>query len=343
MTLEASLNQVLQVSRNSGLHFSAQETPYSLYISIRKKFKEDREAPAQFVPISSSNQDEKITDLTKECKLLGNALEQAKNELIQEIDEHAKTVKEKDVIGRQLVSQESLNKNLRQEIEGLKADLSTLESDLKGMKKINKIKEKELHDINKENKTLRENFQASNRDLKILKAQVKKNEKDGLKKSNVSQVKEPQNNREFACEVCPQKFESSVKLNVHIKLDHFKANSTQTDEIFGETKSAQTRKDILIDKTIQTQPSAADAGEILRKVECNEYEKYKCFYCEKVIETEQHLLEHRESCHGATDTPSLFSFPVRPRPLLFKCGICGLVASYKEVIVTHKKRKHKNQ
>ena len=60
MDLEASLNQVLQVLRNSGLHFSAQETPYSLYISIRKKFKQNREASAQFVPIPSCNHDEKI-------------------------------------------------------------------------------------------------------------------------------------------------------------------------------------------------------------------------------------------------------------------------------------------
>ena len=119
--------------------------------------------------------------------------------------------------------------------------------------------------------------------------------------------------------------------------------STQTNEIFVETKSAQSRKDILIDKNIQTQPSADDSGEILRKVECNEFEKHKCFYCEKEIKTELHLLEHRESCQGAGGTPSLFSFPVRPKPLLFKSGICGLVASYKEDIVTHKKHEHDNQ
>ena len=95
MDLEASLNQVLQVLRNSGLHFSAQETPHSLYISIRKKFKQNREASSQFVPIPSSKNDEKIRDLTKECKLLENSLERAKHELIQEIDDHKRTVKEK--------------------------------------------------------------------------------------------------------------------------------------------------------------------------------------------------------------------------------------------------------
>ena len=60
MDLDANLNQVLQVLRNSGLHFSAQETPYSLYITIRKRFKPNREAPTQFVPILISNHDEKL-------------------------------------------------------------------------------------------------------------------------------------------------------------------------------------------------------------------------------------------------------------------------------------------
>ena len=77
MILEESLNQVLQVIRNSNLHFSVHETPYSLYISIRKKFDLKREA-SQFVPIPSSKQEERIADLTKKCGFLENALERKK-------------------------------------------------------------------------------------------------------------------------------------------------------------------------------------------------------------------------------------------------------------------------
>ena len=79
MDLEASLNQILQVIRKSNLHFSVKETPYSLYISIRKKYNQNREAPSQSVPITSSKQEEKIADLTKECGLLENAMERTKN------------------------------------------------------------------------------------------------------------------------------------------------------------------------------------------------------------------------------------------------------------------------
>ena len=120
MDIEASLNQVLQVVRNSNLHFSVQETPYSLYISIRKKFKQNKEAPSQFVPIPISKQEEKIADLTKECELLENAMERAKNELIQEVDEHERTVKEKDEIERQLASRKKLNENLDKKVKPLR-------------------------------------------------------------------------------------------------------------------------------------------------------------------------------------------------------------------------------
>ena len=63
-----------------------------------------------------------------------------------------------------------------------------------------------MHDLNKDNKTLSENMENLNMDLKMLAAQVKKFEKDELKK--VRQVKETQNIKEFPCDICPKKFES---------------------------------------------------------------------------------------------------------------------------------------
>ena len=156
--------------------------------------------------------------------------------------------------------------------------------------------------------------------------------KDELKK--VRQVKETQNIREFSCDICPKKFESSVKLNVHVKLDHCKSNSSQTDEILVETKSSQTRNEALIDDTVQI-----PTNEVMSK----EYEEYSCFYCELKITSELYLLEHRIRCQGATENPSMFSFTVRPMPLLYQCSLCGLVSSSKEDIMNHKKSVHENQ
>ena len=84
-----------------------------------------------------------------------------------------------------------------------------------------------------------------------------------------------------------------MKLNVHVKLDHCKANSSQTDEILVDTKSSQTRKETLIDKTVQTQTNDGMS---------KEYEEYSCFYCEKKITSELHLLEPdmRIKVHGSS-------------------------------------------
>ena len=48
------------------------------------------------------------------------------------------------------------------------------------------------------------------------------------------------------------------------------------------------------DKTIQT-------PEVKK-----ELEKYPCFYCDKDITSELQALEHRVTCHGATDTQACF-------------------------------------
>ena len=309
MNLESSLNQVLQVLRNSGLHYSAQETPYSLYISIRKKIRQNTETSSHVVPIQSSNPDEKNYDLTKECKVLENAFESAKHELDQEIDEHRRTMKENGELVKKLASNEKLIENLKQESEVLKEEISGLDCDVKALKKNVKFKEKELYDLNKESKTSMEKLETAKSDLKILSAQVKKFEKDELKKSKVKQVKDTQNNLEFPCEFCHKKFEFQVKLQVHVKLDHYVANSSQTNEILVEAKSAQTSEKNRIDKIVQTQTTAPDDTEVTA-----DFESYCCFYCNREISCEQNIDKHRGKCHGVSEFPSLFSLPVRCAP-----------------------------
>ena len=112
MDVEYSLNQVLQVLRKSGLHFSAQETPYSQFISIRKKFRQDIEITSYFAPHLSSNTEEKICDLKKQCEKLENVLEGVRSDLQQEIDDHEKTVKEKAKLIDELTAKEKLIDNL---------------------------------------------------------------------------------------------------------------------------------------------------------------------------------------------------------------------------------------
>jgi hypothetical protein len=164
-----------------------------------------------------------------------------------------------------------------------------------------------------------------------------------------------------------QKLEKkNSELITNIKLEPKEEEEMETDEVIAEvvtsnkfepliSTSDQDERDSRINKSIKHSGSCIDITpepKISKAVQTSsisisqvskEYEKYACFYCEKEIASEQNLIEHRVTCHGATETPNLFSFPVRPRPLLFKCIICGLVASSKAEIVNHKKSVHTDQ
>ena len=105
-----------------------------------------------------------------------------------------------------------------------------------------------------------------------------------------------------------------------MRVHHTSHCQTQTSDVDSDVKITQTCDAILSEQDI-----------------LKEYDHYLCFYCEQEITSEQQLLEHGITCHGATETPSLFSFPVRPNPILFKCAICGLVKGCEAEIVSHKK------
>ena len=116
------------------------------------------------------------------------------------------------------------------------------------MKKRMKTKEKELYGFKKENESFKGNLEAAKIDLTKVSVQLRKYEKDEMKKSKVKQSKETQNNREFPCDICSNKYESPVLPRVHVKLDHCRTNSSQIEE----TKSSQTSEEIQIDKAVQT-------------------------------------------------------------------------------------------
>jgi predicted RNase H-like nuclease (RuvC/YqgF family) len=212
-------------------------------------------------------------------------------------------VKEKAKLIDELTAKDKLIENLNKQTESLKGETSGSECDLKVMKKNLKAREKELYDLKKENETLKENVDASKSDCKMLSAQLKKYEKNEIKKSKIKQSL-TQNQIQFPCEICPKKFDSSAKLKVHVKLEHYTNNSSQTYDISQETKVTQTSDKIRTDKNIQA--SAADD-----EIVTIEFQQFSCFYCDREILSELNMLEHRTLCHGVSDFPSLFSLPVR--------------------------------
>ena len=72
MEIERSLNYILHTLRNSNLHLSAQETPHSLYLSIRKKSLNLESAPPRLTTpsnIPGEKYAENYGRLEKESKL----------------------------------------------------------------------------------------------------------------------------------------------------------------------------------------------------------------------------------------------------------------------------------
>ena len=136
--------------------------------------------------------------------------------------------------------------------------------------------------------------------------------------------------------MCDVKRESYDQLRNHERAFHMQSKSSETEEKEMEDKEIQSEQIEVGKRDIETIESENEEN-------FGNYAKYLCFYCEQEITSEQHMLEHNITCHGANDTPSLFSLPVRPKPILFQCAICGLVKSSEAEIVNHKKSIHASQ
>ena len=189
MEVENSLHQVLQVLRTSGLHFSAQETPHSSYISIRKKFREDNKWVSNSVP---HNHQKNYLDLTKQCQNLEKVCDAIRKELEQEISDHDKTVKELKKVEKHHLEKDILIKNVKNENKGLKAEVDNLDSEIKLLKKDLKNKVKEVYDSNKENEAIEQSLAANKIELNLLSVKVKRYEKEETKRSKVKQSKDIQ-------------------------------------------------------------------------------------------------------------------------------------------------------
>ena len=98
-----------------------------------------------------------------------------------------------------------------------------------------------------------------------------------------NKAKQTQDRGEERCSKCEVKVDSLVKLKIHVSRDHLETTSTQT-----ECKEYD-------EKNVQTYKHEISSEEII-EVENEKFLKFSCFYCDKKIQSEHELVDHRGKC-----------------------------------------------
>ena len=369
--LDKSCSLILNSVRNSSLNFSVHETPYSLYLTVRKSFAKNRISQDDQKHLQVANKTISETLEQEEILMLRNKLSESESmnaKLKHEIEE---VVNDSDEKYLQLQNLEIKVLNYKETTTKLESERDDAEKHWKVLNKQVKEKDKQIYDLKKENCNTLESLSQFKTKFSNLTAEVNKEKKKQEKKLKKQGAKDSVdslnvNEHTFECTMCDVKMVSVGKLCNHMRVFHMKSSSVQTDEIVLEEKKVQTyNTTITSDKNIQTAEEI-----VISKVI---YIKHSCFYCDTEIISEQHLLEHRLTCHVSTKTfsvakgkspppnvsssplPVSFSLPVGfPPPNLnhhlqyykpswshlSKCVTCGWIATSGTDLMNHMKSVH---
>ena len=301
--LDKSCSLILNSVRNSSLNFSVHETPYSLYLTVRKSFAKNRISQDDQNHLSVANKTVSETLGQEEIVILRNKLSESESKnakLKHEIEEVVNDSEEKYL---KLQNLETKVLNYKEAKTKLESELDEAEKHWKVLNKQVKEKDKQIYDLKKENCNTLESLSEFKTKFSNLTSEVNRERKKQEKKLKKQGARDSVdslnvNEHKFECTLCDVKSESLDKLRNHMRVFHMKSSTVQTNEKVVEEKKVQTHDTtITSDKNIQT------AEEIVTSKVMNI--KHPCFYCDTEIISEQHLLEHRLKCHVTTKTFSV--------------------------------------
>ena len=299
--------------RDSCLNYSLKETPFSLYLTIRKTFvkisstfdqnssvswrnltnteTKDLESKLEAAEESNSN----LQNLYEEAVEDSETTHAKVKELENLLDNDSRKVKlvSFDKMESEMKSKDCLIEKLKAENDNLENDLQSAEKNWKELKKQIKMKDKEVYDLRKENKQVIENLDIVSKELKNLTNQVNKEKKVEAKKMKKQEKKEfietlKLKPEQFACDSCDLILESLGKLKQHVISVHVTSTSTQTSIKESDDKSVQSDMLGSLNNMVTQTFEERDL----------EVEKYPCYYCGIDIVSEKHLIAHRIKCRG---------------------------------------------
>ena len=317
LKIKNSCENVIKSVRESQLNYSIQETPHSLYFTVRKTFARSSQVPSQnssqTLPNLAFPQVESLKMKLESLEISNEALRASYVEAVDDSELcHAKLKELENIIQKK---DEVIN-TLKSDKEKVEKAVDVAEKNWKELNKENKVKDKEVQNLKKENESVAHNLEKVRNELKNITSIVNKEKKTEAKKLKKDEKKEiiaalKAKPDEIQCDQCEVKLDSWAKLKQHERTIHMTNSSTQTSDIQYDDKNVQAYvSKLLEEKNMQTE-NALKTDHTEELINSKEYEKYSCFYCEKDIASEAFLLEHSVACHGATEKPSLFSFPVR--------------------------------
>ena len=178
-----SCNSLLQHIRDSGLNFSCQETPFSIYITVRKSYTQYRKEN-----LASSLVNQVLHDVVKdeqqhpqEASLHYQSLQKKHGSLLAEKNKLEDTL---DITKQHLNSalkECDLREEVIEELEEQKASQCELISNLENNVKSLEVSDKRKEALASENKTLKSDITELKGELKIAKKDVKTLNKESIK------------------------------------------------------------------------------------------------------------------------------------------------------------------
>ena len=295
-----SCNLVISSVRDSSLNFSIQETPFSLYLTIRKSFIKSKEAyPYQNVSnqnnvheVKIKTEEENLEKKVKQLEKINLTLQNDFEDAISDCESAYKRISDlesslKEKIASENEEQEKKVEELKQEKSNLDDNLEATTKKLKTLQNVLKNKEREVDNLKKENaivtaKLVEVETDFANFTLKV-KTENRKKKKVDMKAS-------------YECDKCDVKTEALQKLTAHKRITHMMTKTAQTEMNDVEDKIVQvSRTEFECDKSEQTSDEQTLDAKIITE---ETFVKYPCCYCGTMIANKYHLGEHIERCRG---------------------------------------------
>ena len=282
MEAQQMFRDVLCYVEKSRLNFTLSRTPFSATISLKSSFIKNNTDFTEN-PISFSELEQKMTSQVKENLELMKKLNILEKSYIT-------VKKEKDRMDH-LYEQERTKHKLADEVEAefrsellkVKAEKSESNSKLKSLEVSLCVVHEENKSLNLECKELKEDLKHKVKNLTKLEERFKelKKEKecadimvDNLV-SEVNHLKQDEKQK-FKCQFCGNLFNTKDEVLVHVRRHHSRCQETQCDLKINSEIAAKPLLETPVTKTFA----------------------YQCFYCDKSIESEDHLKKHKETCCG---------------------------------------------